>query len=386
MHNKGFTIVELLIVVIIIAILATITIIAFNGISQRSKVSAALSATQQLGKKIETYRIDNDGNYPVNKAALGIADPNVTYVQYGGGTGFCASSNNSGVTYYISHLQPTPIEGACEGSIVGTSTCPSGYIPVPGNTQLGTTTFCLMKYEAKNVSGVATSQVAGTPWTSISQASALSVASAACSGCHLMTEAEWMTVAANALSVPTNWSGGSVGSGFIYSGHNDGSPSTTLAASGDDSDGYNGTGNTAPSNQRRTLQLTNGVTIWDLAGNAYELTQGVLTGAQPGLVSDNSSGTPFTTKQWNVAGMNWNNLAASSRPSALTAIPGLENINTWTSSQGIGQLYSNQYQTSARVFSRGGYRSSGLYGGVLTLYLHVAQSSTDPDLGFRAAR
>ena len=36
--------------------------------------------------------------------------------------------------------------------------------------------------------------------------------------------AEWMTLAANVLSVPSNWSGGSVGSGYIYSGHNDNDP------------------------------------------------------------------------------------------------------------------------------------------------------------------
>lgn len=37
--NKGFTIVELLIVVVVIAILAAITIVAYNGITYRSKVS-----------------------------------------------------------------------------------------------------------------------------------------------------------------------------------------------------------------------------------------------------------------------------------------------------------------------------------------------------------
>ena len=38
--QKGFTIVELLIVIVVIAILAAITIVAFNGIQQRAKNSA----------------------------------------------------------------------------------------------------------------------------------------------------------------------------------------------------------------------------------------------------------------------------------------------------------------------------------------------------------
>ena len=56
-----------------------------------------------------------------------------------------------------------------------------------------------MKYEAKNVSGVATSQASGTPWVAISQTSAITTAAAACTGCHLITEGEWLTIAQNVL-------------------------------------------------------------------------------------------------------------------------------------------------------------------------------------------
>lgn len=46
----GFTIVELLIVIVIIAILAAITIVAYNGIQQRAQDSKVLNAAQQLQK------------------------------------------------------------------------------------------------------------------------------------------------------------------------------------------------------------------------------------------------------------------------------------------------------------------------------------------------
>src|SRR5690606_16004219 len=103
---------------------------------------------------------------------------------------------------------------------------------------------------------------------------------AACTGCHLITEAEWMTIAANVLSVPSNWNGGTVGSSYFFIGHSDNSPSSALIASNFDSDGYEGTGNYAGdttvlagvygNSQRRTLVLNNGEVIWDLAGNVYE--------------------------------------------------------------------------------------------------------------------
>lgn len=53
--KRGFTIVELLIVIVIIAILATITIVAYNGIQNRSRTSAGSSNAITVSKKAELY-------------------------------------------------------------------------------------------------------------------------------------------------------------------------------------------------------------------------------------------------------------------------------------------------------------------------------------------
>ena len=60
---RGFTIVELLIVIVIIAILATITIVAFNGIQDRARYTSMQSDIKGLRKAIEMYKVDH-GEYP----------------------------------------------------------------------------------------------------------------------------------------------------------------------------------------------------------------------------------------------------------------------------------------------------------------------------------
>lgn len=61
--QTGFTIVELLIVIVVIGILAAITIVAYNGIQGRAKDSQTDSALSQVKKVLEIYRADN-GFYP----------------------------------------------------------------------------------------------------------------------------------------------------------------------------------------------------------------------------------------------------------------------------------------------------------------------------------
>ena len=54
--QTGFTIVELLIVVVVIGILAAITIVAYNGIKKRAVVSQTTSELSVLNKAIAAYR------------------------------------------------------------------------------------------------------------------------------------------------------------------------------------------------------------------------------------------------------------------------------------------------------------------------------------------
>ena len=67
--ESGFTIVELLIVIVVIGILAAITIVAFNGIQNRANATSAQSNATAVLKKVEGYN-SIKGSYAVTAAQL----------------------------------------------------------------------------------------------------------------------------------------------------------------------------------------------------------------------------------------------------------------------------------------------------------------------------
>lgn len=220
----------------------------------------------------------------------------------------------------------TPGESVFEQSASGTipdspqppspPLCPTNYVQVPKNSAVGTNSdFCISKYEMKDVGGVATAQAAGLPWTNVTIAQARSLCADlnALNGVTgkyaLVSNPEWMTVARNAELVNSNWSPSAgvqtAGAGVLARGHSDDNPSSLLEAGTDDQP-YDGTGNSDSQagnsgwEQRRTHTLSNGEVIWDMAGNAWEMTDWTVTPAKKAYYApyDNSVARPFL--DWNL--------------------------------------------------------------------------------------
>ena len=61
---QGFTLVEILIVVVILGILAAIVIPQFTSASETAKASSLVSQLQTIRSQLELFQVQHNGNYP----------------------------------------------------------------------------------------------------------------------------------------------------------------------------------------------------------------------------------------------------------------------------------------------------------------------------------
>jgi len=121
--QHGFTIVELLIVIVVIGILAAVTIVAYNGIQGRAQAAAVSSALEQTSKKLSLYMVDNAA-YPPDLATAGINNTGGTSYQYSVNNAvspqtYCVTATDGSTSYKASSMAPAPTSGGCPGHGVG---------------------------------------------------------------------------------------------------------------------------------------------------------------------------------------------------------------------------------------------------------------------------
>lgn len=90
--SRGFTIVELLIVIVVIAILAAITIVSYTSLQERARDAKRKQDVSQIAKLLAIYELDNGPMYTGSGCGYG-----------GNGTGYFNAQG--GTTYPKSMMQ-----------------------------------------------------------------------------------------------------------------------------------------------------------------------------------------------------------------------------------------------------------------------------------------
>ncbi|MBL8159044.1 prepilin-type N-terminal cleavage/methylation domain-containing protein [Candidatus Saccharibacteria bacterium] len=118
-HRSGFTIVELLIVIVVIGILAVLAIGAFSRAQDQARAASVQSDLKASAKQLEKTNTET-GAYPATAAGLP-ASPNTTY-QYAydsAANTYCLTGENGNQMFTISSSERAPKQGGCFGHNAG---------------------------------------------------------------------------------------------------------------------------------------------------------------------------------------------------------------------------------------------------------------------------
>jgi len=284
-------------------------------------------------------------------------------------------------------------------------TFPQNWIKVPGNTTYGTSDFYVMQYEAKySTDGHGASDATddcrvdtrydtydwnkacaykadqqtnvissplGSPIAGVTHNEAKAIC--AFLGAHLITNQEWMTIARNVEQQSSNWTLGTVGTGYLFNG-NSSEVSRGYKAFADRYDVDKGVNR----NQRAVFTLSNGSQIYDFSGNVWEHT----------MVDINDTLLDNLPNSGGESGWRWVELSSLTTYGDFQSFDDLCPTNfSWNANKGMGRVSTNVDLQSDRVLRRGGDFGDSSYAGAYAMGLDWNSTGHSAyDVGFRCAR
>ncbi len=112
---KGFTIVELLIVVVVISILAAVSLVAYNGVQRSANEARLKSELNSAAKQLANHNTIN-GQFPSDTDDVQKSD-GVTfqYTYTSGSNSYCLTASLNSMSFFISSDDSSAQVGACTG-------------------------------------------------------------------------------------------------------------------------------------------------------------------------------------------------------------------------------------------------------------------------------
>jgi prepilin-type N-terminal cleavage/methylation domain-containing protein len=140
----GFTIVELLVVVVVIAILASITIVAFRGVQARARDTVRINDAKSIIKAVEAYKVLN-GQYPAATPGCWETSTAASFMEYLNSSYGLAQAPLDPVndaTYYYAYCRYPASSSSCAASgyyaVVTIKNLENPTQVTPSNWQCGT--------------------------------------------------------------------------------------------------------------------------------------------------------------------------------------------------------------------------------------------------------